>query len=325
MPAEEFAVRTDPYRRELLAHCYRMLGSLHDAEDVVQETYLRAWRGYPGFEERSSVRTWLYAIATRACLTALASRERRVLPAGLGPPVTDPAAPLADRQHHLPWLEPLPGAILDDPADPAAIVGLRERTRVAFVAAAQHLSARQRAALLLQDVLGWPASEVAELLGMSVAATNSALQRARAGLARAGLREDEVDYRGAVEARLLDRFVAAFEQADIGALARLLRSDVELEMPPIPTWFAGRPAVLGFYAQRALVSASSRRVLPTSANGYPAAATYTRAGGGAYQAHSIQVLETAGGRVRRVYAFLDGELFGRFGLPQVLPDLAVRR
>ena len=323
MPAEDFAASTDPYRRELLAHCYRMLGSLHDAEDMVQETYLRAWRGYPSFEGRSSVRTWLYTIATRACLTALASRERRVLPAGLGPPSTDPEIPLAGRLESTPWVEPLPGAILDDPADPAAIVGLRERTRVAFVAAAQHLPARQRAALLLQDVLGWPASEVAELLGMSVAATNSALQRARAGLARAGLREDDVDYRGAVEARLLDRFVAAFERADVGALARLLRVEVELEMPPIPTWFAGRETVLGFYAHRALAPGVHRRVLPTAANGYPAAATYIRSGGGAYEAHNIQVLELAGGQVARIYAFRDAALFGRFGLPRVLPELAV--
>jgi RNA polymerase sigma-70 factor, ECF subfamily len=324
MPAEEvaqdFTARTDPYRRELLAHCYRMLGSMHDAEDLVQETYLRAWRGYPAFEGRSSVRTWLYTIATRACLNALASRDRRVLPAGLGPAATDPDAPLSPRLDGVAWLEPLPGAILDHPADPAAIVGLRERTRLAFVAAAQHLPARQRAALLLQDVLGWPAAEVADLLGTSVAATNSALQRARAGLARAGLREDEVDYRGAVEARLLDRFVTAFEHADVDGLARLLRVDVELEMPPIPTWFAGRRAVLGFFAGRALAG-PGRRVLPLSANGYPAAATYVRTPAG-YEQHSIQVLEVAGGRIARIYAFLDLSLFGRFGLPSTLPELA---
>jgi RNA polymerase sigma-70 factor (ECF subfamily) len=319
-PDDDFAARADPYRRELLAHCYRMLGSMQDAEDMVQETYLRAWRGYGSFEGRASLRTWLYRIATRVCLTALGSRERRVLPAGLGPPATDGTAVLAGRLEGAPWLEPLPGAVLDDPADPAAIVGLRERTRLAFVAAAQQLPARQRAALLLQDVLGWPASEVAELLGTSVAATNSALQRARAQLARSGIREDDVDYRGAVEARVLDRFVAAFERADVGGLARLLRLDVELEMPPIPTWFAGRQAVLDFFATRALTD-RTRRVLPTYANGYPAVATYSEVAGGGFGPHSIQVLELRGGQVSRIYAFLDTALFVHFGLPRELPRI----
>jgi len=315
--AADFAASTNPYRRELLAHCYRMLGSLHDAEDVVQETYLRAWRSYDTFEARSSLRTWLHRIATNACLTALGSRERRVLPAGLGPPAEDPAGPLAARLDSVPWVEPLPGGLLDDPADPATIVGLRERTRLAFVAAAQQLPARQRAALLLRDVLDWPASEVAELLGTSVAATNSALQRARAQLRTAGLREDEVDYRGAVEARLLDRFVTAFERADIGGLARLLRHDVEIEMPPIPTWFAGHAAVLGFYRHRALAG-PRRRVLPTYANGYPAVATYLPAAGGVYEPHSIQVLEVVGGRITRIYAFLSSTLIDAFGLPKLV-------
>jgi RNA polymerase sigma-70 factor, ECF subfamily len=316
---DDFATLTDPYRRELLAHCYRMLGSLHDAEDVVQETYLRAWRGFAGFEGRASLRTWLYKIATRACLTALTSRERQVLPSGLGPAAPEGDIRLAARLEGASWVQPLPGAILDDPADPAAIVALRERTRLAFVAAAQHLPARQRAALVLRDVLGWPASEVAELLGTSVAATNSALQRARTQLREVGLREDDVDYRGAVEARLLDRFVAAMEQADIGGLVRLLRHDVELEMPPVPTWFAGRAAVLDFYERRALSGDARRRVLPTYANGYPAVATYAARQDGRYVPHSIQVLELYGGQVAHLYAFLDPAVFASSGLPSELP------
>jgi RNA polymerase sigma-70 factor, ECF subfamily len=313
---DDFAARTDPYRRELLAHCYRMLGSPHDAEDVVQETYLRAWRSYDTFQARSSLRTWLYRIATNACLTALGSRERRVLPAGLGPPVEDPAAPLPARVDSMPWVEPLPGSLLDDPADPAAIVGLRESTRLAFVAAAQQLPARQRAALLLRDVLDWPASEVADLLGTSVAATNSALQRARAQLRTAGLREDEVDYRGAVEVRLLDRYVAALEHADVGGMARLLRHDVELDMPPVPAWFAGLDAVLGFFRLRGLTG--PRRAVRTSANGYPAVASYSPAAGGVYEPHNIQVLEVVGGRVARIHAFVEPRLFDTFGVPRLL-------
>jgi RNA polymerase sigma-70 factor (ECF subfamily) len=315
----DFASRTDRYRRELLVHCYRMLGSFHDAEDVVQETYLRAWRAYGRFEERSSVRTWLYRIATRACLTALENKGRRVLPSGLAGAAGDPHAPLAARRPELPWLEPLPDALIrSDADDPATIAARRESTRLAFVAALQELPPRQRAALVLRDVLAWPAADVANLLDLSTAAVNSALQRARAQLARSRPSEETITMTPDIDHDVLARFVTAFETADVAALTAMLRHDVELEMPPIPTWFAGRAAVAGFFAHRAFPG-GARRLVPTRANGCPAAATYIRGADGRYRAHSIQVLETDGPEITHVYAFLDTGLFEAFGLPLVLP------
>jgi RNA polymerase sigma factor (sigma-70 family) len=216
---EDFLPLAEPYRRELLAHCYRMLGSVHDAEDQVQETYLRAWRAYDRFEGRSSLRTWLYRIATSACLTALESRSRRPLPSGLGAPSADPDAALVQRPEAA-WLEPIPDAMVGaESSDPAAIVTSRESVRLALVAALQHLPARQRAVLVLREVLGWRAAEVAELLDTTTAAVNSALQRARAQIDEAAPREDAVVEPMAPEQRaLLDHYVAAFESYDIGAL-----------------------------------------------------------------------------------------------------------
>jgi RNA polymerase sigma-70 factor (ECF subfamily) len=307
----EFAATVEPYRRELLAHCYRMLGSYHDAEDAVQEALLRAWRGYDRFEGRSSVRTWLYRIATRVCLTAADSRERRVLPAGIGAPTTDGSAPLAARRPEVPWLEPIPDAAFAP--DPADVVTTRETTRLAFVAALQSLPARQRAALLLRDVVGLSAAEVAEQLDLSVPAVTSALQRARAQVEQ---HPEEVVVAG-VDESVLDKYVAAFEQADLAALAALLRRDVALQMPPVPTWFAGRDAVLGFFAARPLrvPGDGGRRLLATRANGCPAVATYVRQDDGTYAPHSIQVLETIDGQIAHIYAFVDPELFGVFALP----------
>jgi RNA polymerase sigma-70 factor (ECF subfamily) len=320
-PSEaEFARVTDPHRRELLVHCYRMLGSFHDAEDVVQETYLRAWRAYPQFEGRSSVRTWLYRIATRACLTALDSSSRRMMPSGLGAASDDPNIPLAARRTDLPWLEPLPdAAVHNDADDPATIAARHESTRLAFVAALQALPARQRAALVLRDVLAWPAAEVAELLELSTAAVNSALQRARAQMAKISPAEETVAMTPDVDAKVLHQFVTAFEAADMTALAALLRQDVELEMPPIPTWFAGRDAVTGFLAARILPGNRSRLVT-TQANGCPAAATYHLGADGRYHAHSIQVLETCDGEITHIYSFLDVALFESFALPVVWAD-----
>jgi RNA polymerase sigma-70 factor (ECF subfamily) len=315
VPGEsEFAQRTDPHRRELLAHCYRMLGSYHDAEDAVQETYLRAWRAFDRFEERSSVRTWLYRIATRVCLTAAENRERRVLPSGLGAPLVDGSAPLDDRQTELPWLEPLPDGAIDD-GDPAVVVVRRESTRLAFIAALQQLPARQRAALLLRDVAALSAAEVADLLDLSRAAVNSALQRARAHVA-GGSRRDEVVMSADIDDEVLQRFIAAFETGDVAALAALLRHDVEIEMPPIPTWFAGRDAVVEFYATRAM-NGAARRAVPTRANGCPAVASYLPDGAGGFVAHNIQVLEVRDGEVGHIYAFLDTDIFAAFGLPLI--------
>jgi RNA polymerase sigma-70 factor, ECF subfamily len=317
---EDFARLIDPYRRELLAHCYRMLGSVHDAEDLLQETYLRAWRGYDGFEQRSSLRTWLYRIATRACLTALQDRDRRVLPAGLGGASDDPSVALAHRRTDIAWLEPLPDArVGGDAADPAAIVSRRESTRLAFIAALQNLSARQRAALILRDVLDWRAAEVAELLGMSTAAVNSALQRARHHMAVWAPSEDDVMAPPGVDEQVLKRFIAAFETADFDTLTGLLRDDVVLEMPPIPTWFAGKPAVLGFFANRVL-SSGTRRLVPLQANGCPAAGAYLLGADGRFHAHSVQVLQTQAGVITHVYAFLDATLFDAFGLPLIHAD-----
>jgi RNA polymerase sigma-70 factor (ECF subfamily) len=318
-PDGDFVSQTEPYRRELLAHCYRMLGSIHDAEDLVQETYLRAWRGYDRFEGRASLRTWLYRIATRACFTALANRERRVLPSGLGAASNDPGLPRGVRLDTVQWLQPVPDALLaDHPSDPATIVDLREGTRLAFVAALQHLPARQRAALLLQDVLGAPAGEVAGALGTSPAATNSALQRARAALAKLAPSSDEVGYDGTVEAQTLDRYLAAFARRDIGALTDLLRADVELEMPPNPEWFCGRENVAAFFDRRALRS-HVHHVAAGRANGYPAAATYLQQADGSYRAHGIQVIEIRGDRIARINAFLEPSLFPIFGLAPDYP------
>jgi RNA polymerase sigma-70 factor (ECF subfamily) len=287
-----------------------MLGSFHDAEDALQDTLLRAWRGYGQFEGRSSVRTWLYRIATRVCLTAADSRERRVLPSGIGDPLADGAAPLALRQPEVPWLEPIPDrSFAPDPAD---VVTSRETTRLAFVAALQHLPARQRAALLLRDAVGLPAAEVAALLGLSAAAVNSALLRARAHI------KDQSLVKGpavnAIDETLLEQYIAAYENADLPALAALLRHDVKLEMPPIPTWFAGRSAVLDFFATRPLQS-PGRRAFATRANGCPAVASYGLESDGTYAAHSIQVLETMDGKIIHIYSFLDTSLFPVFGLP----------
>src|SRR4051794_6930715 len=237
----DFATETGPFRPELLAHCYRLLGSIHDAEDLVQETYLRAWRGFGGFEGRSSVRRWLYKIATTACLTALETRARRPLPSGLGAPADDHRVAVAAAEPSVPWLQPVPDALLD----PAAVVAGRTGVRLAFVAALQLLPARQRAVLTLRDVLAFRTAEVAELLGTTPAAVDSALRRARDRLAEAGPVETDLAEPDEESRRvLLDRYVEAFTRADPDALVSLLRADVELEMPPTPTWFTGRRAVV---------------------------------------------------------------------------------
>jgi RNA polymerase sigma-70 factor (ECF subfamily) len=317
-PDAEFERLADPYRRELLVHCYRMLGSFHDAEDVVQETYLRAWRAYDRFEHRATVRTWLYRIATRACLTALESKGRRVLPSGLGGASDDWQSPLADRRTEVPWLEPLPdSALRADDGDPAVVAVRHDTTRLAFVAALQQLPAKQRAVLVLREVLEWPAADVAELLDTSVAAVNSALQRARAQLAAASPAEEEIVMTPDVDADVLDRFVKAFEAADIGLLTELLRRDVQLEMPPIPTWFSGRDAVAGFYRHRVFASGTYRSFIRIRANGCPATAAYQLEADGLLHAHSIQVLELVDGKIAHLYAFLDPSLFACFGLPDV--------
>ncbi len=316
--SEDFASLTGQFRGELLAHCYRMLGSAEEAEDLVQETYLRAWRSFDGFEGRSSMRTWLYRIATNVCLTAIERRGRRPLPSGLGGPGMDPATPLVAAPE-VPWLQPLPDALLAaaEHDDPAAVAASRADIRLALVAALQYLSARQRAMLILRDVLEWPAAEVADLLGTTTTAVNSGLRRARAQLAHALPAEDEVTEPAEPDRRaLLDRFAVAFENADASALAELLREDVALEMPPMPTWFAGREAVMRFFGTHVLTAPGLFRMVPTMANGQPAFAAYRRGPDGAYEAHAVQVLTVTPTGVARLVSFLDPALFRAFGLPQ---------
>ncbi|MEY9873659.1 RNA polymerase sigma-70 factor (TIGR02960 family) [Streptacidiphilus sp. MAP12-33] len=302
VPDAEFATLTEPFRRELLAHCYRMLGSVHDAEDLVQETYLRAWRGFDRFEGRSSVRRWLYRIATMACLTALETRARRPLPSGLGAPSDDARAPVAEREPGVPWLEPVPDRLLGDPATVAAS---RAGVRLAFIAALQFLTARQRAVLTLRDVLAFRTAEVAAMLDTTEAAVDSTLRRARTAMAEAGpLPDDLAEPDAADRRRLLDGYVDAFTRADATALVRLLRTDVELEMPPIPTWFTGREAVVGFLASHVL-HPGLWRLEPSAANGQPALVIDRRAENGTYRPYGAQVLTLRQGRVARIASFND--------------------
>jgi RNA polymerase sigma-70 factor (ECF subfamily) len=315
-----FVNSTEPFRRELLAHCYRMLGSLDDAEDVVQEVYLRAWRAYGGFQGRSSLRTWLYQIATHACLSALHRRARRVLPSGLGAPSDDVAAAGAAADPDISWLQPLPDALVTPESDdPASIVAFRSSLRLALIASLQYLPGRQRAVLLLRDVLAWPAAEVAEVLGTSVAAVKSILQRARARLEEVAPVADRVAEPTEPQVRaLLDEYVAAFEHADAPRLARLLRQDVTLELPPSRTWFAGKHTIAS--ATLGLGSPGQWRMLPTFANGQAAAVTYLLAGDGQYHAYGVVVLETTATGLSALVVFAEPRLVERFGLPPVLPN-----
>ncbi|GAA4986799.1 RNA polymerase subunit sigma-70 [Kitasatospora paranensis] len=313
---EDFATRTEPVRRELLAYCYRMLGSVHDAEDLLQETWLRAWRAWDGYDPaRASVRTWLYRIATNVCLSALEQRARRPLPSGLGAgPDGDPDAPLV-RGEGVPWLQPFP----HPEGEPGAADGLR----LALVAALQYLPARQRAVLVLREVLDWPVAEAARALEMTPAAVNSALQRARARLAATGLREDEVrEPAGREERALLDRYVAAFRNADLETLRTLLAEDVVLEMPPFLNWYVGPDDYVGFLQRAFRLRGTDWRMVPIGANGQPAVAAYLCGPDGVHRMHTIQVFTVARGMITRTTVFQDQELFAAFGLAPVLADEA---
>jgi RNA polymerase sigma-70 factor (ECF subfamily) len=315
---EEFIEQAAPFRAELIAHCYRMLGSVHDAEDLVQETYLRGWRGYQAFEERAALRTWLYRIATTACLRALENRARRVLPAGLGDSSIDPDARLDGNVGAHEWLEPIPDALMFEPPEDA--VTAKQSVRLAVMTALQELPARQRAVLILRDVVQFSAAEVAELLETTPAAVNSSLQRARARLAEISpTEEDAVEPDDARRRELLDRYCAAFENADMAAITELLQADVKLEMPPLPVWFAGRDTVLRFLAARALTKAGDMVMVQTAANAQPAVAEYRRGADGVMEAHSIHVLtpglKAGKAGVAGITVFLDPALFPAFGLP----------
>ena len=316
MPVRDgFAEEAEPFRRELLAHCYRMLGSIQAAEDLVQETYLRAWRSYAGFEGRSSLRTWLYQIATNRCLTELAKQSRRVLPSGISGPEPDPDAHLETAGTEVSWLQPAPdGRTVPDSADPAAIVASREGLRLALVASLQYLPPRQRAVLVLRDVLAFPAGEVAVMLGTTTASVKSSLQRARGRLRELALDDADISEPTAPRARaLLDQYITAFENADAAALERLLTEDVTLEATPLRTWFAGRKTCIPFLRDHLLGSPGDWRMLPTSANGQPAAVAYIRDQQGNHQPYGICVLTVGDAGIRRISSFGDPRLVSVFG------------
>ncbi len=321
---EGFAALVEPHRRELLAHCYRMLGSVQDAEDMVQETFLRAWRAQDGFEGRASLRTWLYRIATNVCLTALAGSPRRPLPTGLGQPPSDPTGQL-DSRPELPWLEPLPDALVwgrPEPAPDEEVVS-RESVRLAFVAALQHLTAQQRAVLILRDVLAWSAAEVAAALDVSVAAANSSLQRARAHLVsvRAGraARSEEPAGDQSAGGSLVDEFARAFESYDVARIAELLTADAVWEMPPFTGWYSGSAEIARLIETQCPASGpGDMRMVRTAANGQPVLALYMRDDEGVHRAFQLQQLTVHDGRVAHVACYFDTALFGVFGLPAVL-------
>jgi RNA polymerase sigma-70 factor, ECF subfamily len=317
----DFARRADPFRRELLAHCYRMLGSVHEAEDQVQETMLRAWRAYDRFDdELASFRTWLYRIATNVCLTALEGARRRPLPSGLGAPGSDPEQPLIPA-FDVPWLEPIPDRLLGaTPGDPATMVTTHGSVRLAFVAAMQYLPARQRAVLILRDVLEFSALEVADILATTPVAVNSALQRARARLENLSVSEEQVEEQSDPTHRvLIDRYIAAFESADVAEITRLLAHGVVLEMPPVPLWFVGAQHYSQFIARVFRLRGSDWRMIPTAANGQPAVGAYTRGDGGLFHAHTLQVFSVGTSGIQRNVVFQDPHLFQLFDLPLTLP------
>ncbi|MEV5839277.1 sigma-70 family RNA polymerase sigma factor [Nocardia sp. NPDC052112] len=312
--SDEFAARTAPYRRELLAHCYRMLGSVDDAEDLVQETLLRAWRGYGDFEGRASMRTWLYRIATNACLNVLEHR-RRVLPTGLSEATADPTQAVHFAPG-TPWLQPMPDVLIaPETADPAAIVAARDEMRLALIAAWQHLPPRQRAVLILRDVLHWKAAEVAELIGTSVAAVNSMLQRAHAALAELEPDTPVTEPNDPEIRALLDRYAAAFEAADMDTLVTLLRSDAVWEMPPIEEWFRGNTTIVELVRSKCPYRAGEVRMVPIAANGQPGFAFYLHG-----RAQSLQILTVTPTGVAHVVSYHDSSMFPAFGLPTSLLD-----
>jgi RNA polymerase sigma-70 factor (ECF subfamily) len=306
----EFADLIERHRRALTVHCYRMLGSLDDADEAVQEALLAAWRGRAGFEGRSSLRTWLYRITTNVCLRFADRRPPRMLSWDVSP-ARDPGGelgePLTDGAFLDPWLE--------EAGDPAALYGRREAIELAWVAALQHLPPNQRAVLFLRDVLAFSAQETAELLGTSVASANSALQRARSTLdTRTPERSQQVERRG-VDGRLVDAFVSAFERADVPALVKLLTADVRFTMPPLPAWFQGRDDVARFYAER-VFAMRWRQVRLADVNGQPAVLGYSEQDG-QLRLGALQVLSFRNGRIDWIASFLEPSTLRRPGLPDV--------
>jgi RNA polymerase sigma-70 factor, ECF subfamily len=302
----ELEQRLEEYRRELTGYCYRMLASPFEAEDAVQETLVRAWRNLDRFEGRSSLRSWLYRIATNVCLDMIEGRERRARPMDLGPA----REPIMENLNALPettWIQPLP-------VDPADVAESRESIKLAFVAALQHLPARQRAALILCEVLRWQASEAAELLETSVASINSALQRARATLETADVHATAE--LGDVDRDLLARYVQAFERYDLDSLTALIKEDAIQSMPPYDLWLRGRDDIFAWWWGPGIGCQGSRLLPAPAANGSPAYGQYKPDGAGGYEPWALQVIELEGGKVRELTFFLETEtLFPLFGLP----------
>jgi RNA polymerase sigma-70 factor, ECF subfamily len=313
----ELDVRLERHRTELTAHCYRMLGSAFEAEDAVQETMVRAWRGYDGFEGRAALRSWLYRIATNVCLDMLNGRNRRARPMDLASP--SPAdTPVGERTSEATWVLPVPdGRVVPSDGDPAELAAARETIRLAFIAALQHLPPRQRAVLLLRDVVRWKATEVAELLDTTDASVNSALQRARSTIAAANISDtDPVMPMDDEQQELLGRYVDAFERYDMESLTSLIHEDATQSMPPYEMWLSGRDQILAFWQGQGAGCAGSRLV-PTVANGKPAFGQYKPSDTGAgHDPWALQVLDIEDGHLVELSFFLDTEaLFPLFGLP----------
>jgi RNA polymerase sigma-70 factor (ECF subfamily) len=313
--AAELESLLESHRRELTGYCYRMLGSAFDAEDAVQETFVRAWRSFDRFEGRSSLRSWLYRIATNVSLDMLSGRERRARPMDLGPS----REPVAENLNLLPevtWIEPIPDGRVVPDGDPAEVAIAHDTIRLAFIAALQHLPPRQRAVLILCEVLRWQASEVAELLETSVASVNSALQRARATLDATDLTMDAPLSIEAADAELLERYVRAFERYDMEALTALIHEDATQSMPPYDMWLTGRDDIFRWWFGPG-IGCQGSRVIPTiAANGAPAFGQYKPAEGGGYEPWALQVLEVRDGKIGELTFFLDTErVFPLFGLP----------
>ncbi|MCI3948183.1 MAG: sigma-70 family polymerase sigma factor [Acidimicrobiales bacterium] len=308
----------DQYRRELTGYCYRMLGSGFEAEDAVQETMVRAWRAIDGFEGRSAVRSWLYRIATNVCLDMLRSRQRRARPMDLGPSSTADSslgAPLPEAT----WIQPIPDdRVLPEDGDPAELAAARETIRLAFVTALQHLPPRQRAVLILREVLRWRATEVAELLDTTVASVNSALQRARATLASRDVEAAAPSVPDADQQELIARYVDAFERYDVTALVQLLHDDAVMSMPPFPLWLVGPQEISRFFLGQG-IGCQGSKLVATSANGSAAFGSYKPAGDGTRRPWAIQVIEVSGDRIVGHHNFLGPDLFPVFGLPDHLP------
>ncbi len=307
----------EQHRRELTAYCYRMLGSPFEAEDAVQDTLLRAWRSLDRFERRASLRSWLYRIATNVCLDMLSGRERRARPMDLGP-ARSADGPIGDTLPEVTWIEPIPDGLVVGDGDPADVAASRETIRLAFVAALQHLPPRQRAVLILCEVLRWKASEVAELLDTSVASVNSALQRARVTLAESELSPSDVQPSSLDEGdrELLARYVEAFERYDMQALTSLIREDATQSMPPFELWLRGREDILRWWVGPGAACRGSRVIPTVAANGSPAFGQYKPSPTGGHDPWALQVLEISDDRVVEFTFFLaTATLFPLFGLP----------